>query len=155
MALFKKLLLFQPLCKEYEIIFKITNYHLFCKFCLKKYFILDFFQISNPVPRVKHPDWLHKKLLMKADPLKQRKITTMFQVAPINAQVHQDNLIEQAFQDIEDFGENKGDRLVEIKPRPMVTKKRKRRDSSPIDTRNWSEALGPTPPASDIKVYIM
>lgn len=88
-------------------------------------------------------------MLMKADPLKQRKITTMFQAMPV-----QENLIEQhALQDIEDFGENEDNNHVEFNPRPMVTKKRKR-DPSPIDARNWKEALGPPPPASDIQVCI-
>jgi len=73
----------------------------------------------------------------------------MFQAMPV-----QQNLIEQhALQDIEDFGENEDGNLVEISPRPMVTKKRKR-DPSPIDARNWKEALGPPPPASDIQVCI-
>lgn len=86
---------------------------------------------------------------MKADPLKQRKITTMFQTMPINVQEH---LPEQlVLNDIEDFGENEDNNLVEIIPRPMVTKKRKR-DPSPVGARNWKEALGPSPPASDIKV---
>lgn len=108
--------------------------------------------LANPVPRVKHPDWLHKKMLMKADPLKQRKITTMFQAMPVHVQ---ENLTEQhALQDIEDFGENKDNSHVEIRPRPMVTKKRKR-DPSPIDARNWKEALGPPPPASDIQNWIV
>lgn len=89
---------------------------------------------------------------MKADPLKQRKITAMFQAAPINVPEPNE---QQEFKDIEDLGENRDNSLVEVRPRPMVTKKRKRRDSSPIDTRNWREALGPSPPASDIKVYII
>lgn len=90
-------------------------------------------------------------MLMKADPLKQRKITNMFQAIPVHVQ---ENLTEQhALQDIEDFGENEDNNHVEIRPRPMVTKKRKR-DPSPIDARNWKEALGPPPPASDIQVFI-
>lgn len=88
-------------------------------------------------------------MLMKADPLKQRKITTMFQTMPINVQEQQ-----HVLNDIEDFGENEDNNLIEIRPRPMVTKKRKR-DPSPIDARNWKEALGPVPLASDIKVYII
>lgn len=88
-------------------------------------------------------------MLMKADPLKQRKITTMFQVKPIN--VLGQSSEDHAFKDIEDFGENEDSHLVEIIPKPMVTKKRKR-DPSPINARNWKEALGPSPPASDIKV---
>jgi len=34
--------------------------------------------IPNPVPRIRHPDWLHKKILEKNDTLKQRKISEMF-----------------------------------------------------------------------------
>lgn len=90
-------------------------------------------------------------MLMKADPLKQRKITTMFQSKPANVSHHVSE--EQPFKDIEDFGENEDNNLVEITPRPIVTKKRKR-EPSPIDARNWKDALGPLPPASDIKVCI-
>lgn len=108
--------------------------------------------MANPVPRVKHPDWLHRKMLMKADPLKQRKITTMFQALPINAQEHLSEHSEQIINDIEDIGDN-NDNNAEILPRPMVTKKRKR-EPSPIDARNWKEALGPSPPPSDIKVNL-
>lgn len=88
-------------------------------------------------------------MLMKADPLKQRKITTMFQAIPTNIQ----NLLpdKQILNDIEDFGENKDNNLLEINPRPIVTKKRKR-NLSPINFKNWKEALGPSPPAIDIKV---
>lgn len=35
-------------------------------------------QIKNPVPRVRHPDWLHKKLLEKNDVYKQKKINELF-----------------------------------------------------------------------------
>lgn len=36
---------------------------------------------ANPVPRVPHPDWLHKKVLERNDTFKQRRITDMFQVS--------------------------------------------------------------------------
>ena len=36
--------------------------------------------VSNPVPRVRHPDWLHKKMLDKNDTLRQRKINELFSV---------------------------------------------------------------------------
>lgn len=35
-------------------------------------------QVKNPVPRVRHPDWLHKKLLEKNDIYKQKKINELF-----------------------------------------------------------------------------
>lgn len=37
-----------------------------------------FFEVKNPVPRVRHPDWLHKKLLEKNDIYKQKKISELF-----------------------------------------------------------------------------
>jgi len=39
-------------------------------------------QVSNPVPRIAHPEWLHKKLLEKNDVYKQKRINEMFSVAP-------------------------------------------------------------------------
>ena len=35
-------------------------------------------QVSNPVPRCKHPDWLQKKLLEKNDVFRQKKISEIF-----------------------------------------------------------------------------
>jgi len=39
-------------------------------------------QVSNPVPRIPHPEWLHKKLLEKNDVYKQKRINEMFSVVP-------------------------------------------------------------------------
>lgn len=35
-------------------------------------------KVANPVPRVRHPDWLHARLLEKADKFKQKSMTEMF-----------------------------------------------------------------------------
>ena len=37
--------------------------------------------IANPVPRIKHPDWLHKQLLQRNDKLKQHKMTDHFKMS--------------------------------------------------------------------------
>ena len=68
--------------------------------------------VANPVPRVPHPDWLQKRLLDKIDPLKQKKITTMFKLGPkkgvaeIAAEDAADSMQEdpapQAMADLED-----------------------------------------------------
>ena len=44
--------------------------------------------VTNPVPRVAHPDWLHKRMLEKTDVLKQRRINEIFQVPPPNLAPH-------------------------------------------------------------------
>ncbi|KAK4686206.1 DNA polymerase epsilon subunit 1, partial [Tremellales sp. Uapishka_1] len=48
-------------------------------------------KIANPVPRIRHPDWLFKKVAAKEDKFQQHKLTDMF--ARIKAQ-----------NDMEDFG---------------------------------------------------
>lgn len=35
-------------------------------------------KLQSIIPRVKHPDWLHKKLLEKNDVYKQKKISELF-----------------------------------------------------------------------------
>jgi len=46
-------------------------------------------QVSNPVPRIAHPDWLHKKLLEKNDVYKQKRINEMFSIVPKQQQQQQ------------------------------------------------------------------
>ncbi|KAK9679178.1 protein of unknown function (DUF1744) [Popillia japonica] len=38
--------------------------------------------VANPVPRIRHPDWLHKRMLEKNDNFKQRRIDDMFANCP-------------------------------------------------------------------------
>lgn len=49
--------------------------------------------VSNPVPRIGHPDWLHKKMLEKNDVYKQRKITDIFTLQPRAAPEAQEVII--------------------------------------------------------------
>ena len=39
--------------------------------------------MSNPVPRIKHPDWLQKKLFERNDVCKQKKISELFTERPV------------------------------------------------------------------------
>uniref|UniRef100_A0A6Q2YZ91 DNA polymerase epsilon catalytic subunit n=1 Tax=Esox lucius TaxID=8010 RepID=A0A6Q2YZ91_ESOLU len=111
-------------------------------------------QVKNPVPRVRHPDWLHKKLLEKNDIYKQKKISELFtsegkrQVAP---QVPGPG---QAA-DIEDFGMP----ARPLQPAILISTKRKRasqgEDSQAVVsqemelTQSWREILGPPPPTGE------
>uniref|UniRef100_A0A452YAU9 DNA polymerase epsilon catalytic subunit n=1 Tax=Aegilops tauschii subsp. strangulata TaxID=200361 RepID=A0A452YAU9_AEGTS len=56
-------------------------------------------KISNPVPRVLHPDWLHKKVREKDDRFRQRKLRDMF--SPLNKDMGMHNL--NGTGDIEDL----------------------------------------------------
>ncbi|XP_015122503.1 DNA polymerase epsilon catalytic subunit A isoform X1 [Diachasma alloeum] len=96
--------------------------------------------ISNPVPRVKHPDWLHKKILEKNDVKKQRKITDLFSVV-------QPPIVD----DIGDI-EDTGSQSVFKKPGP-VTHKRKRGSETDEEeiNKSWREVLGAPPPFGKTK----
>ncbi|KAJ4448291.1 hypothetical protein ANN_10305 [Periplaneta americana] len=122
--------------------------------------------LSNPVPRVRHPDWLHKKMLEKNDTLKQRKINELFTVRPKEQRPQIDPEADLfATQsdpqvgavDIEDVA---GPSAGGSKGRPMVTvTKRKRTQSTcsesltPSTTlpQSWRDVLGPPPPLGSTK----
>lgn len=80
--------------------------------------------LNNPVPRVSHPDWLHKKLLEKNDVFKQKRINELFEVAPKS----------RVLQDIED-----------LQQRSATIQKRRRSSEKEDLSLNWKQALGPPP----------
>ncbi|KAJ3675811.1 hypothetical protein LUZ60_004853 [Juncus effusus] len=60
-------------------------------------------KVSNPVPRVIHPDWLHKKVREKDDKFRQRKINDLF--TPKQKDQNPQNTEEITTEiDMEDFG---------------------------------------------------
>uniref|UniRef100_A0A336MSN0 DNA polymerase epsilon catalytic subunit n=1 Tax=Culicoides sonorensis TaxID=179676 RepID=A0A336MSN0_CULSO len=112
--------------------------------------------ISNPVPRVQHPDWLHKKMLEKNDVYKQKKISEMFFVKekPTTSNSVQDENMDtsNSVPDMEDFGVPK----VGSSVGPMVTTNKRRRDNSQDDDsenapNTWREALGNPPDPGNTK----
>lgn len=79
----------------------------------------------NPVPRVAHPDWLHKKVREKEDKFRQKKLADMFSsLKKDNVLKRNDDAVEsnkvtdkENVEDLEDFQNSKSS----IKgPRPVV-----------------------------------
>uniref|UniRef100_A0A8C8XUY3 DNA polymerase epsilon catalytic subunit n=1 Tax=Panthera leo TaxID=9689 RepID=A0A8C8XUY3_PANLE len=107
-------------------------------------------QVKNPVPRVKHPDWLHKKLLEKNDICKQKKISELFvlegrrQVGVAQAPEGTQSL---GAPDMEDLGLAKPPRSVV----PVATRRKRvlwesQGESQDLElTVPWQEILGPPP----------
>lgn len=56
--------------------------------------------VSNPVQRIRHPDWLHRRVAGAVDKFKQNKVTDFFSVIPRKVQEDGEN-------DMEDFGTQK------------------------------------------------
>ncbi|KAJ8035463.1 DNA polymerase epsilon catalytic subunit A [Holothuria leucospilota] len=120
-------------------------------------------QVPNPVPRVKHPDWLHKKLMEKNDIYKQKRISEIFCRKPKKQIVAEDDTQmetqedesqgEDAVVDIEDFGSSQKRKSPLT---PVVNTKRKRvpsgiggrteseKENSDM-SQSWQERLGPPP----------
>ncbi|XP_075389510.1 DNA polymerase epsilon catalytic subunit A isoform X1 [Tenrec ecaudatus] len=107
-------------------------------------------QVKNPVPRVRHPDWLHKKLLEKNDAYKQKKISELF-VVEGKRQVMMNQAPEGSpsprAPDMEDIGLAKPPRAAV----PVVTKRKRvlleesQEDSQELAV-SWQEVLGQPPP---------
>jgi len=55
-------------------------------------------KVSNPVPRIRHPDWLHRRVAVAIDRFKQNKMTDFFTRAPEQSGQKDNQLI-----DIEDY----------------------------------------------------
>ncbi|KFG87369.1 DNA polymerase epsilon [Metarhizium anisopliae] len=58
-------------------------------------------KVRNPVPRVPHPDWLQRRINIKDDKMKQKKLTDLFTKEPL-ADITNTN--GSRMEDLEDFG---------------------------------------------------
>ncbi|GAB4856745.1 hypothetical protein Ancab_014659 [Ancistrocladus abbreviatus] len=80
-------------------------------------------KVANPVPRVMHPDWLHKKVREKEDKLRQRKLIDIFGSSKREESIRSNtdanatnNVVDQEKdKDMEDLG-NKGRPVVGARP---------------------------------------
>ncbi|KAN0061615.1 DNA polymerase epsilon catalytic subunit [Thecaphora frezii] len=84
-------------------------------------------KVSNPVPRVRHPDWLFKRVAAKEDKFKQKKLTDVFKPTKRSLAVAaadykttaeaQAEAIEQAT--AEEGGTVSVDRAADVRPLPV------------------------------------
>lgn len=122
--------------------------------------------VPNPVPRVQHPDWLHKRVLEKTDGQKQRKITDIFAAKPMandeeDEQVSEPDKGTDNVPDIEDIGSGAGP--SEHRPVVASVTKRKRtfseeeheeaeKERNSLLTDNWRRVLGNPPDPGETRV---
>ncbi|KAJ1554975.1 DNA polymerase epsilon catalytic subunit [Nowakowskiella sp. JEL0078] len=133
-------------------------------------------KVANPVPRVRHPDWLLKKLASRDDKLKQRRITDSFKpVAEIqnlivegqvnfenslavneeNPASESDNDNQKGDHDIEDFGISSTGKHTLMKGRviPVVHKHSKMRTVEEI-IYDEEENTEPPPVTGDYRTWL-
>ncbi|KAK4492254.1 hypothetical protein RD792_003057 [Penstemon davidsonii] len=82
-------------------------------------------KVANPVPRVVHPDWLHKKVREKDDKFRQRKLVDIFSKqrrddtvssGDLHANIHSTD--GHNVKDMEDFVNN--GKTLPVRPQPIV-----------------------------------
>ncbi|XP_043835295.1 DNA polymerase epsilon catalytic subunit A [Dromiciops gliroides] len=107
-------------------------------------------QVRNPVPRVRHPDWLHKKLMEKHDIYKQKKISELFiqeGKRQVTVNQHAEGSQGHEILDMEDLGLKKPVHSAI----PIATKRKRvpvesQEDSQNLElTQSWREILGQPP----------
>ncbi|XP_049530617.1 DNA polymerase epsilon catalytic subunit 1 [Anopheles darlingi] len=96
--------------------------------------------LNNPVPRVQHPDWLHRKMLEKNDTLKQRRISEMF-----TARVEKP--APPSLTDVEDLVQSQSNGGTGT---PGTSKRQRERSvevpaTAEPEPKTWREALGDPP----------
>lgn len=116
--------------------------------------------VPNPVPRIQHPEWLHKKLLEKNDMYKQKRINEMFSMIPRtkNVVLHSEVLCDEdngdSILDVEDAHTlvSRSFRVTKLKNHPVVAhmKRKKIAETSTHTNINhllyWKDVLGHAPP---------
>lgn len=79
-------------------------------------------QVANPVPRVVHPDWLHKKVREKEDKFRQRKLIDIFspQKRDDTVRMNNDPVADKSndVKDMEDF--RNAEKAPLVGPQPIV-----------------------------------
>lgn len=82
-------------------------------------------KVANPVPRIRHPDWLHRRVAAQDDKFRQHKVTDFFSKLTVDSGDAQDTQVQtqQTDVDIEDFGsasvqENGRKRIAVVNRKP-------------------------------------
>ncbi|XP_068968210.1 DNA polymerase epsilon catalytic subunit 1 [Bombus flavifrons] len=109
--------------------------------------------LSNPVPRVKHPDWLHKRVMEKSATHKQKKITDMFTMMPKDKEKNIGNQDIESSEtcDIEDIA---GKPSTSKQSLPVVNKRKRQfleGNEAENANKSWKEVLGSPPPMGTTK----
>ncbi|XP_037953438.1 DNA polymerase epsilon catalytic subunit 1 [Teleopsis dalmanni] len=119
--------------------------------------------LANPVPRVTHPDWLHKRMLEKNDTFKQRRINEMFLPKPKTTSPKKDN---ETTNDGKDFNISDIEDLVQtatVTNNVPIVRKRKRlssdldleREDNTKKATTWRQALGQPPQIGNTREEII
>ncbi|KAF2459389.1 DNA polymeras-like protein epsilon [Lineolata rhizophorae] len=98
-------------------------------------------KVRNPVPRVPHPEWLERRIRMKDDTHKQKKMTDMFDKRTLaDADT---NTLQNRIVDLEDFGS--AAQIGKAK-KGIATKMVQKRKSDAITSQTQNDPFAALPP---------
>lgn len=100
-------------------------------------------KVSNPVPRVPHPDWLDRRIRTKEDVFKQKKMTDLFDKRPLAERDPNVLAAAKASGDLEDFGATPMSKLKPATAAKIVSASQKRKavDAGPEASANPYDSL--------------
>ncbi|XP_050693132.1 DNA polymerase epsilon catalytic subunit A-like [Eriocheir sinensis] len=119
--------------------------------------------VENPVPRVPHPKWLHKRMLERNDTFKQKRITDMFsfvakpkpqQRPETVAEDSEDLFASQETPDIEDVLSTNSQNKRVLGPAVTSTKRKRPTDLPDAHrdlNKSWRDAIGNPPKMGNSK----
>lgn len=99
-------------------------------------------KVSNPVPRIRHPDWLHKRVSALEDKFQQHKVTDFFRRVD-KSELPPPQPVEPSSKDIEDFGNDDTTSKEQQRPKVAVVN-RKPKAPKPKPEENYSKWIAAT-----------
>lgn len=104
-------------------------------------------KVRNPVPRVPHPDWLDRRIRVKDDVFKQKKMTDLFTKQGPLEEMNASRVNARMTGDVEDFGNTAIAKLKKpISAKVVSSQKRKEREPEQQVSVNPYDALPPVMP---------
>ncbi|KAI0087222.1 hypothetical protein BDY19DRAFT_956849 [Irpex rosettiformis] len=89
-------------------------------------------KVANPVPRIRHPDWLHRRVAAQDDKFRQHKVTDFFRKTTAEEQATQ-----RALMDVEDSQSQDQEgriRIAVVRRKPVQRDETPEKESQPIKT---------------------
>ncbi|KAF1988280.1 DUF1744-domain-containing protein [Aulographum hederae CBS 113979] len=105
-------------------------------------------KVRNPVPRVPHPEWLDRRIRIKDDVFKQKKMTDMFTEKKSLTDVDP-NIMSSKMADLEDFGEKAKPKKIGTITKMIPSQKRKAPPGVVVDSVLPEPTLPPQPNISE------
>ena len=94
-------------------------------------------RVRNPVPRVGHPEWLQRRINIKDDRLKQKKMTDLFSKTPLS-EITTNTLDHRLPTDLEDYGSSQFSKAKKGQVTRMVQKRKAPESINPANINPYA-----------------